>query len=60
MIRDFSVRGAIKRLSDITVVDLHSLKASDLKRIVSVLPVVLDQVKAEQTRRKGSIEEVSI
>ena len=60
MIRDFSVRGEIKRLSDITVVDLHSLRASDLKRIVSVLPVVLDQVKAEQTRRKGSIEEVSI
>jgi len=47
-----TVKGSVKRLSDITVVDLHTLGIRDINRILSTLPIVIAQVRGEILRRQ--------
>lgn len=52
MLRMQTVSGAVKRLSDITVTDLHKMKVREMDRIIKILPVVLEQIKGEKNRRQ--------
>ena len=49
-----SVKQSVKRLSGITVVDLHALGIRDMKRILSSLPIVIAHVQAELARRDSA------
>lgn len=48
-----TVKSAVKRLSDITVEDLHNLPARDINRILTILPIVTRQVEGEVSRRQN-------
>lgn len=50
--RSQTVSGAVKRLSDITVVDLHKMGIREINRIQSALPIVMAQVNNEIRRRE--------
>lgn len=50
--RSQTVSGAVKRLSDITVVDLHKMGIREINRIQAALPIVMAQVNNEIRRRE--------
>ncbi len=50
--RTHTINGAVKRLADIKLTELHTLKNRDIINIVKVLPIVLQQVNSEINRRK--------
>ena len=49
-----TVAGATKRLADITVTELHSMKIREMNHMVKTLPLVIEQVKAEINRRNNN------
>lgn len=48
-----TVKGAVKRLRDITVVDLHKLGIRDMNNLLTSLPIVIEQVQGEKKRRSS-------
>ena len=49
--RDFSVKGAVKKLQDVTLAELINLSEKDLNKMIAVLPVIVTQAKGELARR---------
>lgn len=54
MQRGPTVKSSVKRLSGITVLDLHALGIRDLQRILNTLPIVIAHVKDEISRRQNA------
>lgn len=54
--RGQTVSGAVKRLSEITVTDLHKMGIREVNRILKTLPIVIVQVKNEVTRRSSTTQ----
>lgn len=57
--RDYSIAGAISRLKNITVVDLHKMGAREIKSILTSMPIVITQVEGEKQRRIISNEKLA-
>lgn len=51
-IRAHSIKGAVKRLSDITLVDLSNMAIGDIKLLLLSLPIVIEKVSEEKKRRE--------
>lgn len=52
-----TIVSAVKRLSDITVTELHLMGQRDISNTLKTLPIVMEQVKGEKNRRDGLVVE---
>jgi hypothetical protein len=57
VIKDFSIRRAVSRLSKITVMDLQAMSIKDLRDASRVTKIIIPALDAELARKQGSVQE---